>query len=366
MPAVPLALPDVRGRDNNFNLIRIVAALAVLISHGVILPAGSGTVDPLYRLAGVELGRLAVDAFFVISGFLVTASLVSRRDGRAYLAARALRIFPGLLAMLLLTVLVLGPMTTKSTLAEYLGSRETIGYFVRNAILLLNIQETLPGVFEHNPLAGVVNGPLWTLTFELKFYLLLFGLWWSTSWLVAPARRVRLLARLVLALAIIALIGHLLDLLVLPGERAGLELGFHFFTGATFFLYRDRISLSRRRLLVALALLVLSTSIDGVFAITLLPCLAYVLLYLALVPAGPIRRWNRLGDYSYGIYIYGFPIQQWLIEGMPGIEPAALIAVSAAIVTSLAVVSWHVVEAPALARKPMQRHGRAGQRAMGS
>ena len=366
MPALSDVHPDVQRRDNNFNLIRIIAALAVLISHGLILPAGNNAADPLYRLAGVEMGRLAVDVFFVVSGFLVTASLLARHDARAYIASRALRIFPGLLAMLLLTVLVLGPLATTWPLAEYFGAHETTSYLARNAILLLNIQENLPGVFEHHPFAGVVNGPLWTLTFELKFYLLLLGLWWSTYWLAAPARRARVLARLALALAMAALIGHLLHLLVLPGERAGLELGFQFFTGAVFYLYRDRIQLSRDRLFVALALLALSTSIDGLFAIALLPCLAYVVLYAALVPGSRIRRWNRPGDYSYGIYIYGFPIQQWLIDGTPEIAPATLIIISAAIVTALAALSWHLVEAPSLTLKPTPRHDRTDPRAVGS
>src|SRR5687768_2417110 len=147
----------------NFDLMRLIAALLVVVSHTFPL---SG--QPALRIWGVEdLGALGVSIFFVISGYLVSASY--KRDPRTYLVKRVLRIEPGLIASLVLTVVLLAFVTTAAP-AEYW--REAALYVVRNALLYPATYD-LPGVFETAPMAGVVNGVLWTLRLEFTFYLVL-------------------------------------------------------------------------------------------------------------------------------------------------------------------------------------------------
>ena len=127
-----------QGRDNNFNLIRIVAALVVLVTHSFALVGES---------IGMTIGLIAVDVFFIVSGFLVTASLLTRQSTIEFLWARALRIFPALLVMLLLTVFVLGPFFTSLPLSSYFSDRTTYDYLLKCSTLFTGVVYKLPGVF---------------------------------------------------------------------------------------------------------------------------------------------------------------------------------------------------------------------------
>ena len=147
----------------NFDIMRLVAALLVVVSHTFPL-AGQA---PL-RIMGVEdLGALGVSVFFVISGYLVSASY--ERDPKAYLFKRILRIEPGLIASLVVTVGLLALVTTAPA-AEYWPAAAM--YVVRNALLYPAVY-ALPGVFQDVPFTGVVNGVLWTLRLEFTFYVVL-------------------------------------------------------------------------------------------------------------------------------------------------------------------------------------------------
>jgi peptidoglycan/LPS O-acetylase OafA/YrhL len=164
-----------RGRDNNFNIIRIVAAFAVLVSHAFRLANLSS--EPFETGTGISLGTMAVDIFFITSGFLVTASLVTRVSTLEYLCARALRIFPALLVMVLLTAFGLGLYFTTVPISSYLSSSETYWYILKNSTLITGVYYFLPGVFEHNPFKGSVNGSLWSMVHEVRCYIILAILW---------------------------------------------------------------------------------------------------------------------------------------------------------------------------------------------
>ena len=150
----------------SFDLMRLAAALLVVVSHTFPL-AG----QPPLRIWGVEdLGALGVSIFFVISGYLVSASYL--RDPKTYLLKRVLRIEPGLIASLVVSVVLLS-LVTKAPAAEYWPQAAL--YVVRNALLYPATYD-LPGVFETAPMAGVVNGVLWTLRLEFTFYLVLMAI----------------------------------------------------------------------------------------------------------------------------------------------------------------------------------------------
>lgn len=146
-----------QGKNNNFNLIRIIAALAVLVGHSFALLRQP---EPLGQSLGMSLGSISVDVFFIASGFLVAGSLMLRQRIGDYLLARVLRIFPGLLVMLLLTVFGLGVYFTSLPVSAYLQHAETHRYFLKCASLVSGVAYTLPGVFEGRPYQGAVNGSL--------------------------------------------------------------------------------------------------------------------------------------------------------------------------------------------------------------
>jgi peptidoglycan/LPS O-acetylase OafA/YrhL len=339
------------GRENNFNLIRIIAALAVLVSHSFPLALGTGTSEPVGRYLGISLGTLAVDVFFITSGFLVTSSLLNRQRTLEFLWARTLRIFPGHLVMLLLVVFLLGASFTTLSVPDYLTSKAIYGYLAKCGILIAGVTYELPGVFDRNPLPHAVNGSLWSMPFELRMYLILALVWTA----LGIARRFRDpgFGLVMVVFAAASGLFVIADHFWFHASRQFAHLFFMFFVGGAFYVSRGRVHLSGAVFLAcAIALLVSSVNKQAFFVayICLLP---YVLLFLAYVPAGLVRRYNRLGDYSYGTYIYAFPVQQSVVALIPGVSVFQLIAIAGTATTLISMLSWHLIEKRALGFKEL-------------
>ena len=156
------------GRQNNFDALRLLAAILVIFSHSFLIAEGTQSREWLIRLTGNQciLGLTGVFVFFAISGFLVTQSFEQTPNRLHFLTKRALRIFPGLLVATLLSAFVLGPLVTDLPLGAYLSRVEPYQYVVGNTLLDQTVHE-LPGVrFVDNPVGLEINGSLWTLRLE--------------------------------------------------------------------------------------------------------------------------------------------------------------------------------------------------------
>lgn len=332
------------GRDNNFNLIRMAAATGVLVSHAWPIALGPGALQPMKVSTGYTLGTICVQIFFVISGFLIAASFMRSRHWMRFLLARALRLFPGLVVSIVLVGLVMAPLVTTLSPASYFTAPETWTFLLRN-ITLAFPQYTLPGVFEANPYT-TVEGSIWTLIHEVACYMGVF----LAGLLGILARRA--LASVVLAVALMLWIAVPVFDVPLPGKVMAFHgLALPFAIGTAAWLWRDR--------------LVLSLPIAGILwliwwgAFQTLPdtpltallfsmTLAYSTFWLGYVPGGLLHAYNRLGDYSYGMYIYAFPLQGlavW-IWGMQGPGMNILLALPPTLLISI--LSWHLVEKPSL------------------
>ena len=147
-----------KGRDNNFNLIRFIAASLVLFSHSYPLAMGNGFPEPLSNSLGTSWGSIAVDVFFVASGFFIAASFSLKSSFKSFAMARILRIYPALIITTLLTVFVLGPLFTSLSLFDYFSHSQTYQYLIKNTTLLTGIEYYLPGVFTDTPYNQAVNG----------------------------------------------------------------------------------------------------------------------------------------------------------------------------------------------------------------
>lgn len=341
-------------RDNNYNLLRFLAAAVVIYSHS--FPMSGVRSDPLERLVGFSLGHLAVDVFFVISGFLVTGSLLARRDLGSFVKARALRLFPVLVVGALLGAFVVGPLQTELPLGAYLANPATWKFVAMNSVPWpLGVCYTLPGVFQHVPVRGAVNGSLWSLPWELSMYVTLAAL----GALAYTGRRVLsepALRRVLVAIGVAATVGFTVyEAFDFPYEfhvSQFLRLTSLFFGGATLLVMSERVRLSGWIALGAAVLLVadflLPRPLMAVYAVTLV----YLVIWLAYAPGGPLALYNKAGDYSYGTYVYAFPIGQCVAAWIPGASATTILLVTLPVTLALAIPSWHLLEERMLALKP--------------
>jgi len=329
---------DVRHDGNIFNILRLVFASAVIFSHGYIL---TGVTDPSTTILPFSVSRFAVLLFFTLSGFLVTNSLQTRGVGQ-FALARGLRMLPGLWVMLIVTAI--GVCTAFGTvpLAALPGNASLWQYLVTNGFFLGG-RYSIEGVFLSNPIPMLVNGSLWTIPREVQCYVAL-----------AIVGGLGLLHRrhLILACYGIGIVLHLLlppDLV--PALFALRPLAISFFAGVLLFLYREKVYLSWP--LAALVIGLTAISDAGPWReLAAQLAAAYVALVVAiLVPAGCKRFSQAMPDYSFGIYIYAFPLQQMMIAVGIGTTPASNIGMTLLCVLPVAALSWHLIEKPALAYK---------------
>lgn len=325
------------GRDNNLNLVRMIAASSVLISHAFPIALGEGATEPLQVvLRGHSLGNLAVLVFFAVSGFLIAKSYDRKQDWKLFLSARCWRIYPALAAVLALTVLF-GFFFTTAPRQEYLVSGAS--YFVSN-LSLARLQYPLPGIFEANPYGPAINGSLWTLVYEVICYLGILALG------LLGLLRSRLLW-VVIVLTGLALVTAN-AFWPLPVRIANMVLlGAPFIIGSLIYAWRDRIPASFGIAAILLASAALARD-SVLFDALLSVALAYSVLLVGFVRMPILNHYNRLGDYSYGTYIFAFPIQQ-IVASYGVTSPYLLIAVALPLTLLLAVISWHFLESRCLA-----------------
>ena len=338
--------------DNSFVFLRVIAAWAVLYSHSYALV---GLPEP-QPIAGQSFGSLAVALFFAISGFLVCQSWNRDPSIIRFAARRILRIMPGLFTVILFTVFIIGPVFSVLPATEYIAEPRTLSY-IPSTLLLLSVP-TLPGLFETNPYPNSNNGSLWTLRYEVLMYacLAIVGNFIPRTKLKAAC--IALFVSFAAFLAVLVI--NELTPFQIPyiwrlstqfySERIGF-LGAFFFAGCCAYLFLARIPLS---LTLALALIVVTALIPN-------KNLAMSILWL-VIPYTAIsfayrapRIFHRINgyDYSYGIYIYAFPIQQVVAHliSNPKENWLTCLVVSTIATIFFACLSWHFIEKPALGLK---------------
>jgi peptidoglycan/LPS O-acetylase OafA/YrhL len=334
-------------RENNLNLLRLIAASAVLFSHAFDF---HGEHDWFHNYFGYSGGWLAVSLFFSMSGYLIYNSIMNSRSVLSFTVARCLRIFPGLIVMLLVTTILLGMFISTRQNSEFFADIQTWKYISGNAVLYLP-SYTLPGVFDGNMYKGVVNGSLWTLRFEFTCYILTL-LFFVTGFYKSNKRF--LISVSVILLAYVGYIAFGIatgrqGVVLFDGNSLSKlhRLYFAFFLGVCYAKWEQWLSINPIAVLVAWGCCFLFH--DTYLTSTLLIVSTFMTAFwLAALRGKVFSTARRIPDVSYGIYIYAFPIQQVIAQFFPQLHPIGNASVGLVLTIIPATLSWYLVEKPAL------------------
>ncbi len=343
------------GRDNNFDILRVLVAGLVIWGHGWELTKTPG--EPVILLSNASLAGapLGVWIFFFISGYLVSESFQAR-SLLAFIEARFLRIYPAFLVALLFGVFI-GACVTTLPLSDYVSNEYTWRYIYRS--LLTDIQFNLPGVYATLPFANGINGSLWTIPIEMMMYVgvMIAGL---LTLLRRPTWALLVIASLMIWLVLdpskVLIIPRVTQIFALPAVMC-------FALGMIFYTNRARIPLHGMGVVAIIALIILTNNAQPPGNVFVCIAIAYSTAWLAFHPRVRVKIPARFGDISYGLYVYAFPIQQTVIYNVPSIGPWTLFVVAFSITAFVAWLSWHGVEKRALALKG--RFFRVGLRSRG-
>jgi len=334
-----------------FNALRLLFAGLVIVSHSFEL---IGLPDPIQAHSSVaSLGQLAVDGFFLISGFLITQSWLSDPSIKRFLARRVLRLYPAFIVASIFSAFIAGPLgaVPHQYFAEF-----DYPAFVRG-VLTLQVTKT-PPVFAGTSIE-LVNGALWTISFEARCYLLamLVGL-------------VGLFARRHLLLALTIFLGlwicwsappdgsmdgqhWLLGLKALRVSDSMVWFSALFLTGSCYAQFRDRIRFSAPVWVACFVVLCLCLARVATMRLGILLAGAYVVFGLSAAHGMTTReKRSSQTDISYGIYLYGWPVQKLLAWYFPTLPAVGILLLTLLIAGTLAIASWRFIEAPALRLKP--------------
>jgi len=332
--------------ENNFDFLRLFAALLVLISHQHVLMGRTDiSTGPLVRF--FSLGGLGVCIFFVISGYLVTQSWLRDPNVLRFAAKRILRIWPGLFVVTCIAALIVGPTTSILNMRDYFSAPEFREYF--HTLCLDSVRFYLPGVFPNNPYPNAVNGSLWTIPVEVYWYLILAiaGVMGVLRWRW---------------MALLGVIGFsVYHFGIYHGETNPIrnwsrEYGLFFCSGALLQLFHDWWNQRRAFSVISAFIVGMGLFWSGWHVLGVLIAMPFFVISVGQAATPVLRKFGRFGDLSYGVYIYAFMVQQTLIWRFGVSWSFSLHLLTTVVVTfTCAWLSWHFVERPALTLKPLRR-----------
>ena len=328
--------------SNQFNFLRFFAAFIVFFGHTYVLLGMSPTT--------IFSHSLGVYIFFAISGYLISMSWAIDPSLFRFFIRRSIRIFPALIVCILLSVFILGPIFTTLPIIEYFTHLATIGY-LKN--IFLEISYYLPGVFEHNPAPNAVNGSLWSLPVEFLMYIfvaaigLVFGKFY--------------LKYIILIVFILFLFFTKLwaletkDIIIIYGMdlKTIVYTGVYFWAGAFLYHFNVKKYFSFETFTIGFLVLIFIFQWHNIYSWVSYILIPFIVLSFGFSNSKYLSLFNKV-DYSYGFYIYAFPVQQSLVYLYPNLSIYFHLIVGFIITCILASLSWHSIEKPALKFKPMK------------
>ncbi len=330
------------GKQNNLNLIRLLAALSVTFGHSFAMTHGSHH-EIGFGINSAGFGFYAVAIFFGLSGFLITQSYFRRPDWKVFMKARLLRILPGYLFANFVTGLIIVFFILKN--ADLLFSKNFLLYFVGGTF---HERDSFPDVFKHLHYNST-NGSMWTLPYEMRMYVLVLifgaiGLLRKRWLFLTVCTLMTLVVHFQIELAFRATFSALLR--IKTYDLTYLALPFSFALGMLAFVFKEQVRLN---IPLAACILLLSFNVDHsplkVFA------LIYASFCIGYLGRLYIDKLNFKDDISYGVYILSWPIQQTVLHHLGITNGLELFVTSTVIIIPLSWISWKLIEQPCLKLK---------------
>lgn len=323
-------------KSENLQLMRFIASIMVIVSHSFIISTGVESNEWFVLLTNGQLtmGGFAVAVFFLCGGYLIAMSAEKNHTAGKFFTARALRLFPALVFSTFFTIIICGLVSEWGQIMYYTSS--TTWEYMKNSIFWRVYY--LPGVFTGNPYGPTVNGSLWTLPVEFVCYILCF-----------VAMKLKLMKKKTYPFTIpVVVAGAVLVWFLgftIPLARELIRPVLLFYIGMGYWIYREHINFNIRNLIVAITAFVLLMVIgQGTLAILL--AFPYIMMHLWFGTKQCSPKLGRLGDYSYGIYLWGFPVQQMVMHFYPDftMEPVLNAIISIPISILFGVITYWVAE----------------------
>jgi peptidoglycan/LPS O-acetylase OafA/YrhL len=345
------------SRRNGLSTIRLVLASTVVLWHS--FPLTGHDIEP----EGLRevVGSFRVDAFFAISGFLVLRAWNRNPDTRFFIRSRALRLLPAFWVNLTITAFVIAPIAAHFAGIDvfdlFRGDHSAWRYVAQNASTWMFFYD-IGGTPQNVPFPGAWNGSVWMLKWEVAAYagLLAIG--------IAGAVRKRIfILTLAILFWILVLVNSLTDIVASNHFHEASRFGLMFSTGATLWAYADRVRVDWRLAVLACLGIVVGVWLPD-YRLSAAPALSYVVFWLAVRMKKDI--YIRKNDYSYGIFLYSFPIQQLVLSlGFPYLNPLAFFIFCLTLTVPLAAASWHFIEKPIRNKKRKLDERDAAKRPLG-
>lgn len=333
---------------NNFDLLRILFAWFVIVSHSYVLN-GDGATDPLFEMTQQTflLSFIGVKGFFIISGYLIFKSMVVSTSIFEYLVKRVLRIFPAL-AVVLLVTLVAVYFIYPNNMPPFFSNKEVYAYFLGN-IILFKPHFFISGIFAALP-SSAINGSLWTIEYEFFFYLFILLFFYFRS------NKKILKALLVIVVALFLMVRlAFYDWTVqthffIPLEPL-FDLGPYFLIGSLLSCFNFDTMPAKNALAAVLSLVLVASVYFKIGHTVVYFTLPFLVIYVGK-QTSKLASWvhTTMGDPSYGIYLYAFPLQQLIIYWY---RPSTLVLFVASTIGAFifGYLSWIFIEKNALALK---------------
>ncbi len=330
---------QVDNKNNNFGFLRLLLATLVIVAHSAEILDQNRSREILTNIFGtITFGELAIDGFFLISGYLILKSYLSSTTIKSYFLKRVLRIYPGFIVASLFCIFVLLPLSGEIKLIIDTPLREWFSTIFR--MLTLEAPQVT------NTQYPALNGAMWSIWLEFVCYLCIPIVY------ITKFNKPKTYAILAVMMMLIFLFTQISGKNIwLPYVRLDLHhtsrLMFAFLIGGLFYLLRDKVIWNRKLTIVCALLLLISLNFSYSAEVGLMTFGAYLLFNFALNYKNKFL--SSIGakvDISYGVYLYAWPVQIYVIKYYPQVNLYVLMLVTLIAASLLGYLSWTFVEKP--------------------